>query len=131
MGDHDLRSGGVNSARLDVADATGLPQQLLKIRNRGCAGCRGDCDSSDDANAGVDAVHRWLRIDICRPGFPLCLYHDRLWRGLRLSLFDCFGDDAENARPRSAYPRYRLWRDDNGNDGCVDGDDRGMRVATG
>ena len=94
------------------------------------AAARG-ADPPDIANAGDHKIHRrqWPRI--CRPSLSLCMYHDRLRRGLRFSFSHCLGHNAENAATRVPNTQYRLWRDGDRNDGCFDGDDRRVRAATG
>ena len=71
----------------------------------------------DAADAGDHEVHRWQWTCFRRPGFSLCLHHDRLRRGLRVSFAHRFRDDAENDRARIANPRHRLWRDGDRDDG--------------
>ena len=61
LGDHDLRPGGVDPAGLDVAHAARLSQHVFETWDRRGAGGRGDSDSSDAADAGADALHRWQR----------------------------------------------------------------------
>ena len=57
LGDHDLRTSGVDSASVDVADAAGLSQHVHENRHRCCARGRGSADPSGVANAGADKVH--------------------------------------------------------------------------
>ncbi len=131
MGDHDLRTGGVGPTGLDAAHAARLPEHVLEAWN-GCPARRSrGADPSSLANAVDYKIHRWQRPRICRSGVPLCMYHDRLWRSLRFSFPDCFRYNAENAAARITNTQYRLWRHGDRNDGCFDGDDRGVRAATG
>ena len=53
------------------------------------------------------------------PVFPVCVHHDRLRRGFRISLVDRVRDDAENGRARGAHSQHRIRRDGDGNDGCA------------
>ena len=59
---------------------------------------------SDAANAGDDKIHRRQRSGLCGTGLPICLHHDRLRRGLRISLADCLRHDAENDKTRITNP---------------------------
>ena len=84
------------------------------------------------ADAGAVAVHRRHRARFCRTGLPVCLHHDRLRRGFRVSLADRFRHDAENAC--SANLRIRTIGYGamvTGDDGGVDGDGGRVRHATG
>ena len=131
MGDHDLRTGGVGPTGLDAAHAARLPEHVLEARN-GCPARRSrSADPSSLTNAVDYKIHRWQRPRICRSSVPICMYHDRLRRSLRFSFSDCFRHNAENAAARITNTQYRLWRDGDRNDGGFDGDDRGVRAATG
>ena len=131
MGDHDLRTGRVDFAGVDVAHAARLSQHVFETWHRGDARGRGGADSSDAANAGHHKIHRRQRSCFRRTGVSLRLHHHRLRRGFRISLAHCFGHDAENDQARVANPQHRLRRDGDRDDGRVDGDDRRVRAATG
>ena len=103
---------------------------FLKLGTVAHARRRGRADQSDAANARHYKIHRRQRPCLCRAGVSLCLYHHRLRRRFRFSFAHCFGHDAENDQARVAHPQHRLRRDGSGNDGRVDGDDRGVRVGT-
>ena len=79
----------------------------------------------------ITQVHRRQRTRLRRPGFSVRLHHDRVRRGLRISLADRVGHDAEDARARIAHSRHRLRRDGHRDDGGADGDDRRLRAAAG
>jgi len=130
MGDHGLRTSGVDPASVDATHAAGLPEHVLEARH-GCHARRSrGSDPPSITNAGDHKIHRrqWPRI--CRSSLSLCMYHDRVWRSFRFSFSHCLGHNAENAAARVPNTQYRLWRHGDRNDGCIDGDDRGMRAAT-
>ena len=131
MGDHDLWSGRLHPAGVDAPDAARLSEHVFEAWH-GChaRGSRGP-DPSDITNAGDHKIHRRQRPRVCRSSLSLCMHHDRLRRSFRFSFSYCLRDDAENAEARIANTHYRLRRDGDRNDGCFDGDDRSVRVATG
>ncbi len=130
MGDHDLRIGGVGPASVDAAHTARLSEHVFEAGYCSHARRRRGADQPDIANAGDHKIHRrqWPRI--CRSSVPLCMYHDRLRRGLRLSFSYCLRDDAKNGATRMPNTQYRLWRNGDRNDGCAYGDNRGVRIAT-
>ena len=131
LGDHDLRVGGVDPPSLDAAHAARLLEHVFETGNgRGPRACRGFA-ASNVVDAVDLALCRWKWTGIRRAGVSLCFYHDRLRRGLRFSFAHRFGHDAKDARAGVAHSRDRLWRDDHGDDGGIDGHDRSMCFATG
>src|SRR5947209_17882150 len=98
MGNHDLRLSRVDSAGLDAAYAARLSEHVFETWNRGGARGRRDSNSSGAANAFANEVHRRKRFGFCGPGVSICLHHDRVWRGLGISLADFIRHDTKNAR---------------------------------
>ena len=130
LGNHDLWTRRVDFAGLDVAYAARLSQHVFEAWHSRHARRRGRADQSDPANARHYKIHRRQRPCLRRAGVSLRLHHHRLRRRFRFSLAHCFRHDAENDQARVAHPQHRLRRDGNGNDGRVNGDDRGVRVGT-
>ena len=130
LGHHALWPRRVDSARLDVAHPARLSQHVFETWHSRHAGRRGRVDQSDPANARPYKIHRRERTCLRRAGVSLCLHHHRLRRGFWFSLAHCFGHDAEDDQARVAHSQHRLRRDGSGNDGRINGDDRGVRVGT-
>ena len=71
LGDHDLRTGRLDSAGLDVADAARLSQHVFEAGHRRHAGGCGRADQSDAADARYYQIHRWQRPCLRRSSFSL------------------------------------------------------------
>ena len=127
----DLRPVGLDPPGLAPARAARLPEHLHENRNgRGAGG--GDHSLVPDAeDAGADAVHRWQRPRVRRPGLPLLFHHHRLRGDFGLPLGHRVRHDAEADLPRNGHSRGGLRRDDHRNVRRRHGPDRGLHDAAG
>src|SRR4029453_4250319 len=103
LGDYDLWTGGVDPPGVDAAHTARLPEHLFETRYSYHARGGRRADQPDIANAGDQKIRRRQWLSLFRPCLSLCVYYDRLRRGLGVSLSHCLGHNAENGEARVAH----------------------------